>query len=783
MKNKVAVSVLIPVYNSAATLSDCLASVTGQTLEDIEIVCVDDGSDAATKAELQYCAANDKRIRVLTHEKNRGLLYARKTAIEAARGEYCMFLDSDDEYFPQACKRAYDAAKRTGADIVGFGTEVVFQPALSAAERKEVQKVASVYAGRLRGKEVFLSCFRYGMSECGWNVWNKLYKTEILQKAAKYLPEKKCTMYEDFAIYFMASYYAQSYYGFKEPLVRYSFGNGVSGTQKWTGAEQFRKSLDRKTVCDVIENFLRTEKPKSPVYREEFCSWERWMLRGILQKFTGECSLKEGAEVFEILCEAYTSERIVSELVQMYGDEKNGRIAELVRGAACLAPRRRKIRRVGFFYHRLYNGGVERVLSELIPLFSQWGYETVLFVEEETRLDYPIPEECRRFVLPTSKDIGKKEYLRHAEGFARALREADCDVLLYQSTMSPWFLWDMLLAKAAGVFVAATLHELVSLPLLRARERKAFAARQRVLLLADGVQTLVRSDAAYLRAIGCNARFIPNPFVGKPRRVRPQGDNVVWVGRLEENQKRPEHALRIMEKLKSTCPSAHLYMVGTAESDEENERYRTLVRRLKLEENVTLCGFCKDPGKYYENSKAILMTSSYETWGMVLCEAMRRGVPVVCYDMPYLETLRENRGCVRVEQGNIAQAAQALSEVLTDGALQNALAEGALEKANELASADLRGAWEDFLQSLSAPRAAENENLRRGLENFLDFYELGESGKVREETVSEECAPPLAKKAAKFWVDRGTFALIRRGMLYVYRRMRRKRRQRPDKKQ
>ncbi len=776
MDKEVAVSVLIPVYNSAATLSDCLASVSGQTLDAIEILCLDDGSDEETKKVLNRCAAHDGRIRVIRHERNMGSMPARKHLMQAARGEYCMFLDSDDEYFPQACQRAYETAKRTGADIVGFGTKIVFQTGLSERERREVQKVASVYAGRLCGKEVFLSCFRYGFGECGWNLWNKIYKTEILKRAARYLPEKECTMYEDFAIYFMAAYYAQKYYGFKEPLVRYSFGHGVSGTQKWTNAEQFRKSLDRKTVCDVIENFLREEKPKASFYEREFGMWKKWMLTGILQKFTSECGLKEGTKVFDLLCEAYSIECIVSELVSLYGVEMNGRIAELVRGANCLKPRRGAIRRVGFFYHRMYNGGVERVLSELIPLFLSWGYETVLISEEKSRLDYPLPKECKRFIIPNSKNIDRTQYLRHAEKLKEVLRKADCDVLLYQATMSPWFLWDMLLAKSMGIYVAGTMHELVCLPLLRENEKGVFAARQRILQLADGVQTLVRSDAAYLRAIGCNAQFIPDPFVGEVEPVHPQGQNVVWVGRLEENQKRPSDALRIFAKVAQECPAAHLYMVGSAESEEENKRYLGLIRKLKLEERVTMCGFCKDPAEYYKKGTLLLMTSAYETWGMVLCEAMRRGLPVVCYEMPYLETLRENRGCVCVEQGNIAQAAAAVVKILKDSQLRKALSEGSLQKGKELASADLRGAWEKFFQSFGRPLEAGNENLRQGLENFLEFYELGESGAVREEDISAAELPPqpLAKKAAKYWVEHGTFALIRRAMLFVYRKMRRK---------
>ncbi len=775
-QNNILVSVLVPVYNTAKTLERTLTSCRKQTLKQIEIVCVDDGSDEETKQELARCAAMDERIRVITHEKNKGLLVTRRTGIENARGEYIMFLDSDDELLPQACERAYEVAIETKADIVGFGTIIIFQTQLSDEEQSEVKKTASVYEGTLNGKEVFLECFRYGENKYGWNLWNKLYKKEILCRAAAYIPETHCTLYEDFIIYFMASFFAQTYFGIKDSLIIYSFGNGISGSQKWTTIEHYHKSLDRKTACDCLENFLDAEKP-ALFYRNTLHSWEKWMIWGILQKFVSECSAAEGAKVFDLLCAAYTPERIILELVLLYANEKNSRIAKLVRGANCLTPQKSQIRRIGFFYHRLYNGGVERVLSELIPLFLQWGYETVLFVEETNNLDYPIPDACKKYIIASSREISVSAYPRHAEDLCNALRETNCDVLLYQSTLSPWFLPDMLLAKSMGIRVIGTAHELISLPLLRPTERKSFATRQYIFRLADGIQTLVRSDAAYLREIGCNAQFIPNPCHAPSEQHGLQNQNILWVGRLDSFQKRPADALLIMKEVIRSCPQAHLYMIGTAENEEENKRYANLLYKYKLEANVTLCGFYKNPDEYYCKGSVLLMTSAYETWGMVLCESMQRGLPIVCYDMPYLETLRGNGGCVRIEQGNITQAAKEIVHILQDKQHWQELSDKALKKAENLASADLNTCWKNFLNGLYSPPATEKKELSLTLENILEFYERGEEAeRLSLQTVPHPTPiPPLWKKAAKFWVEHGTFALARRGMLYIYRKLRKNR--------
>lgn len=89
------VSVIVPVYNAEKYLRECLDSVVDQSLREIEIICVDDGSTDASPAILAEYAARDPRVRVITQE-NRYAGAARNAAIRAARGEFVAFLDPDD---------------------------------------------------------------------------------------------------------------------------------------------------------------------------------------------------------------------------------------------------------------------------------------------------------------------------------------------------------------------------------------------------------------------------------------------------------------------------------------------------------------------------------------------------------------------------------------------------------------------------------------------------------------------------------------------------------------
>jgi glycosyltransferase involved in cell wall biosynthesis len=120
------VSVVIPVYNTARYLQECVESALRQTLEDIEVICVNDGSTDASRQILEDYALNDARVTIIDQE-NRGLSAARNAGAAAASGEYLYFLDSDDYIDTNAFKRLYEQAKRDRLDVLHFDAAVFFE--------------------------------------------------------------------------------------------------------------------------------------------------------------------------------------------------------------------------------------------------------------------------------------------------------------------------------------------------------------------------------------------------------------------------------------------------------------------------------------------------------------------------------------------------------------------------------------------------------------------------------------------------------------------------------
>lgn len=115
------ISVLVPVYNVEGYLDECLGSLADQSLADIDIICVNDGSTDGSRAVLAKWEQRDPRVRVID-KPNGGLSSARNAGIDAATTEYVCFLDSDDRFHPNACAEMVRLLDQTGADVLTFGS-------------------------------------------------------------------------------------------------------------------------------------------------------------------------------------------------------------------------------------------------------------------------------------------------------------------------------------------------------------------------------------------------------------------------------------------------------------------------------------------------------------------------------------------------------------------------------------------------------------------------------------------------------------------------------------
>lgn len=183
------VSVIIPVYNAEEHIRQCLESVINQTLTDIEIICVDDGSTDCSLEILKEYEGKDSRIQVIQQE-NGGAGAARNAGLGKATGEYLSFLDSDDFFEPNMLEEAVVAADILQADFVVFGSdqyhmnEQKFVPVNWVVRKKDIPPYQP-FAYRQLADNVFKTFV-------GW-AWDKLYRRSFVEKHKLQFQQQRTT--------------------------------------------------------------------------------------------------------------------------------------------------------------------------------------------------------------------------------------------------------------------------------------------------------------------------------------------------------------------------------------------------------------------------------------------------------------------------------------------------------------------------------------------------------------------------------------------------------------
>lgn len=166
------ISIIVPVYQSEKTLERCVRSLTAQSFAEIEILLVLDGATDGSGAVAEKLAKEDSRIHVLRQE-NLGVSAARNRGMDAAKGDYVLFVDSDDYIAPDLCEKMWLAIAENNADLavcgfhhLYFGRDVVKEPEAGVFLVKEdKEKVLSLYETK------FLNM-----------PWNKLFRREMIHE-------------------------------------------------------------------------------------------------------------------------------------------------------------------------------------------------------------------------------------------------------------------------------------------------------------------------------------------------------------------------------------------------------------------------------------------------------------------------------------------------------------------------------------------------------------------------------------------------------------------------
>lgn len=427
------------------------------------------------------------------------------------------------------------------------------------------------------------------------------------------------------------------------------------------------------------------------------------------------------------LFQSMEPEKAVSVLAKEYGEERK-ELAEKLVGENIFEIQKKSVKTIGVYYHRMTPGGVQRVISLLIPLYMEAGYKVILFTDEKQQGEYEVPGLTVRVVLPSALLLSYDRYEERAVLFRKMLEEYHVDIMLYQAAESRFLLYDMLLVKALGIPFCVVVHGLFSAEMLRLNRH--ITEKRATFRLADRLVVLSELEKNFWESLGVRAVYIPNPIQELPY-MDEDGKYILWLGRLEETQKQPSHSVDIMKRVVEACPEAKMKLVGQEVTRGTIKALKKKIKKFGLKDHIEICRGTEKVEPYYKEAQLFLCTSSYEAFPMTIVESKGYGIPLVTYDMPYLEVLKSGQGCISVPQDDVEKAADALIRLLKDESLRKTLKEQARKSYEELRGFDLNGAWKCLLTGFSEEKAAPSvvpmnqEETKLLLTTLLEHYDKG----------------------------------------------------------
>lgn len=286
------ISVIIPMYNSAHTLTQCLESIAKQSFKKLEILCVDAYSDDDTDAILEKFAKKDHRFIILkSPQKSLGAQI--NLGLAQAKGEYFCIVESDDYTYPQMCEILYSLAQEKQCDIIKADISTFKQGLFGYSfTYKEL-----AYKKELYGKVLFpqenLAPFLYS-----WNMnQSSLYKLDFVRKFKLKANESLGASYQDTGLWILLLSFAKTLYFHNQALYFYRTDNKNSST----------KNKEKVfCVCDEFAfayNFLNSHKrleknlQEALNYKQFAVYW--WNFKRIAKPFKQEFALRFAKEFQE----------------------------------------------------------------------------------------------------------------------------------------------------------------------------------------------------------------------------------------------------------------------------------------------------------------------------------------------------------------------------------------------------------------------------------------------------------------------------------------------------
>ncbi len=393
----------------------------------------------------------------------------------------------------------------------------------------------------------------------------------------------------------------------------------------------------------------------------------------------------------EKLQKRYSIEEIVAAASWFYGDD----IKKLSLAYKDVSVRKKEIVTLGIMADRLYGGGIEIVLQLLIRLFSESGIKIVLITDEiNNEKENTLPADIIRHNMSAKYNMA---CIDRVTELGKCVAKYGIDAVCFHfgyNRLSTFY--EMLYLKMRGIPVLMEVHSGYDAVLKDKRHKEKIPLMYGI---ADRIITLSNTDKKLWKEHGCRAEYIQNPVNTDILPLRHDCTNtVLWVGRIVQVPKQVFDVVPIIKEARKSIPGIKCLIVGSRDKRYDYDKLMSLIEENDLSANIDVLDYSNNIQEYYRKADVVLMTSSNESYSNVIQESKQYGIPLVNYDLPWLELLKEKKGYISVSQNDHNAAAKAIVDILSDEGLRNRLADEAAESVRPFVKHDVIGDWKRVLK-------------------------------------------------------------------------------------
>lgn len=744
------VSIVMPVFNDEIWISEALESCLRQTLNAVEVICVDDASTDATASIIEQYQQRESRVKLIRQETNQAAFQARRVGIQAAEAPYVLFLDGDDELEHTAAETALAQAQESEADVVGFGVSVI-GPRGNAIGG--YQKRLRPPQKEIEGEEILRTFFPVGKPAQG-QLWRYLFSTELLRGAYSLLQEDLVLVrVNDLPITFLAMATAQKYSYVPEKLYRYYFRRGGSGhnVTELSEFEFYSRGIDSVEQMAPAVRALARRSPDPEPLLDGYETARLSIIGNVLTYLLNSTSEDHYADYFSYLHNKVSE----TEVVLAAADYAPEVLDMLAKHGPRIKLADRKVKSVLLTTKSLTTGGVSLVLLAQARYLSEAGYQVTIAAQRRGSILDDLPEGVR-FVEIT----GRKLSTRLAQ-WAEVCTLHEVDVVIdHQILYSRNWHTYALMARAVGVPTIGWVHNFALRPVYDLKNMITFI-QERANSLATLV-TLSPLDVSFWKLRGIrHTEFLPNPpspmlleaAASEVDKTAPHEPiELIWWGRLEEHTKQVRQLLSVAGQLRRMGVDFRMRIIGPDWPGLTAEQLSEEAEKRRLGEHVDVAGPLRGQALLdaIDSADLFVSTSIIEGYQLTLAEAQVRGLPVAMYELPWLTVVQGNEGIITAPQGDAEALAKQIRDVAADPARYKALSKASVQAAKRALDLDFSQLYQQLITG-TLPTEFSPEPTLEDAQQIIDwsvFFTERHAG-IRTEVAEAQKAAKTARSSAR----------------------------------